>query len=230
MLPEPQASFSITPITQKIYILLQIIIPYKILWGVYMRISIIITMLVIGLFLAGCATKEITTPSQQTVQKVQPTVQKTTTYQPATPTASEPASEAAQPSNEVTVKNTGSVGGDSVTLKKLGKTGRTYGASEKCDIAFPLECPKYYAKDGIVYVTIKNAGYVSKIDKVVFSLKGENCDPVSSYIEPGQIKEFTCYVDTVAGDYVSGNIALNFYSVTEQKDVVKTGTFNVMME
>jgi len=197
-----------------------------------MRYASILSLLIVLLLLAGCAAKEITTAGEKTTTTTRTTTSptkatatettttKTTTVAPSTDveTADVPARIAATET------------GEKMTFQKVQDVTRTKAGTEKCSMPFPLDCPKYLAKDGIVYITIKNAGYTSKIKDVVLTLDGDDCDPVNSYIETGQIKEFECYVSTQSGNYVTGNIEMNYYSTIDQKSFMKTGTINVMME
>jgi hypothetical protein len=120
--------------------------------------------------------------------------------------------------------------GTPLTLQKSPDYRRTRAGAEKCDLAFPLECSKFLAKDGVVYVTVKNVGYSSKIDEVVLSLDGEDCDPTESYIETGNIKQFDCYTSAKATELVSGSLEISYHSPIEQKNFIKTGSVVVMME
>jgi hypothetical protein len=116
-----------------------------------------------------------------------------------------------------------------VTLKKLPDYRRDRGVTEKCNMDYPFECSKYLAKDGIVYLTIKNIGYESKKDHVTLYLDSDECDPADVFIETGSTKEFECYVDANL-DYVSGDLEMEYYMPTKDYHDSKSGTLVVMME
>lgn len=120
--------------------------------------------------------------------------------------------------------------GDSVTFKKLPDYVRNKDVTEKCDLDYPIECPKFIAVDGIEYLTLKNADYSSKINDVVLKLDGEECDPVGSHIEPGQVKEFECFADPDADGIVRGNLEFEYYSPMASRHFFKTGKLIVRME
>lgn len=120
--------------------------------------------------------------------------------------------------------------GKDVTFEKLPDYEREKDTEEICDMDYPIECAEFFAVDGIEYITLKNAGYGSKIDHVVLRLNGEECDPVDSYIEPGQIKEFECYADAEGDGYVRGDFEMEYYAPIGQMDHLKTGSLVVMME
>jgi hypothetical protein len=205
----------------------------------------LIAIIVIFMFLAGCAAKEITSADENqpaaktTTTKTTSTTTKsgtTTTKTTATADAdtrsntvtSDPSAlgrESDEPARTVTADS-----GEDLTLNKLTDYRRDKAVTEKCDLTYPLGCPKFLAKDGVVYITVKNVGYTSKINDVVVKLDGDECDPVNSYIETGNIKEFECYVSAGSGDVVSGALEVDYYSPIDQKSFVKTGSIVVMME
>jgi hypothetical protein len=197
----------------------------------------IIAILVIAVFLAGCAANEIGTAEKTTTSKTTSTKTasaKTTSTKTAsssgseetdTPSYADPA-HATEETGRVTVTESNS--GDTTTFRKLGTGERTKTATEKCNMAFPLECSKYFASDGIVYIMLKNQGYTSKLDEFVLTLNGEECDPVNTYIETGQVKEFQCFV--TEEDVISGTLEATYHSNIEQSDFLRTGTIVVLME
>jgi hypothetical protein len=196
-----------------------------------------ITILVIAAFLFGCAANEIgtnddepttkTTSTKFTATKTTATTAKTATTTKTTSTNSyaDPA-HATEETGRVTVPESDT--GGSVTFKKLGTGERTKTTTEKCNLDSPLECSKYFANDGIVYIMVKNQGYTSKLNDFVLKLNGEECDPVNTYIETGQLKEFQCFVTET--DVVSGSLEAKYYSPIEQSDFLKKGTIVVLME
>jgi hypothetical protein len=205
--------------------------------GVQMKKISIIAILVIAVFLAGCASQEISSAGEKTATK---TTTKTTTTPEKTTTTTKTTTSAPSGSEEDEgriITDEGhyesdierQVSASGTTLTKLRTNIREKGATEKCDMPFPLACTDYLANDGIIYITIKNQGYTSKIDNVVLTLSGDECDPVSTYIEPGQIKEFECFEDANV-DYVSGPLVMTYHSNIEQRDFTKTGSIVVMME
>ena len=208
----------------------------------------LIAIIVIFMFLAGCAAKEITsadesTPAAKTTTKSTTTTTKAGSTTTKTTTTTTETADSDARSNTVTAdpsalgresdepaRTVTANSGEAVTLNKLTDYRRDKTATEKCDLSYPLGCPKYLAKDGVVYITVKNVGYTSKINDVVVKLDGEECDPVNSYIETGNIKEFECYVSASSGDVVSGALEVDYYSPIDQKSFVKTGSVVVMME
>ena len=195
-----------------------------------MKLMMIITILVTAMFLAGCAVEEISMMSDEEYEKqaseepVQKQTISTKTYTVDTP--KEPSEEPEEPEERISVKETG---GDTVTLKKLPDYTRDKDISETCVMDYPLECADYLAKDGIIYLTIKNVGYESKLNEVILTLNGDSCDPIDTYIETGHVKEFECYVDPDI-DTVSGNLEIEYYSPIQQKHFTKGGKLTVLME
>jgi hypothetical protein len=195
----------------------------------------IIAILVIAVFLAGCASQEIGSAEEKTTTK-STTSGKTTTTTKTTTSASSGSTGSGdriitdEGHYESDIERQVTPEGDSgLTLSKLRTTTREKGTTEKCDMPSPLECSKYMANDGVVYITIKNQGYGSKIDNVVLTLNDQECDPSGSYIETGQIKQFECYEDAGV-DYVSGPLKMTYYSPMADQDYVRTGSIAVMME
>ena len=139
----------------------------------------------------------------------------------------DPVDDVDEPEEHRTVSTTD---GDSVTFKKLPDYTRDKTVTETCNLDYPIECPKFIAVNGIEYLTLKNAGYGSKINDVVLKLDGEECDPVGSYIEPGQVKEFECFADPDADGIVRGNLEFEYYSPMESRHFLRTGKLIVRME
>ncbi|MBI5881232.1 hypothetical protein HZB90_03815 [archaeon] len=193
----------------------------------------IIAILIIVVFLAGCASQELGSAEEKTTTTKTTTAGKTTTTTKTTTSTSSGSEESTdkvitdEGAHESDIERQVSTSG--TTLTKLRTNIREKGATEKCELPYPLECVKYLANDGIVYITIKNKGYTSKIDNVVLTLNGNECDPVSTYIETGQVKEFECFEDADA-DYASGPLVMTYHSNIEQRDFTKTGSLNVLME
>lgn len=192
----------------------------------------IVAVLVLAVFLFGCAAKEIgIADEQQTASKSTSTKTASTaktsdsTQDTATNSYADPA-HATEETGRVTVPESDT--GDTVTFKKLGTGERTKTATEKCNLESPLECSKYFASNGIVYIMVKNQGYTSKLNDFVLKLNGAECDPVNTYIETGQIKEFQCFV--TEEDVVSGALVATYHSPIEQSDFLKKGTIVVLME
>ncbi|MFC1742086.1 hypothetical protein ACFL3V_06125 [Nanoarchaeota archaeon] len=120
--------------------------------------------------------------------------------------------------------------GEGFAMKKLEDTSRDKGTREICDMEYPLECVKYQAVDGIVYLSLKNTGYNSKINEVTLYLNGDECDPVETYIEPGQNKDFECYVDDPDADFASGDMEIDYMIPNPDQYFTKGGELNVQME
>ncbi|MBW2971685.1 hypothetical protein KY359_01490 [Candidatus Woesearchaeota archaeon] len=196
----------------------------------------IIAILVIALFLAGCASQEITVAgeksgstsakSKTTTTSSQEKTGTTTTTSTRTASASEPEEEEST-GRGVTIQDTDT--GHSATFISQGDPFRDKGLSEKCDLDFPFECARYSATNGIVYITVKNQDYSSKADEVTLYLDGDACDPSDTFIETGQNKYFECYVDPDA-DYVSGNLEMEYYVPTTKSHRTETGSITVLME
>jgi hypothetical protein len=139
----------------------------------------------------------------------------------------------ATPTVKTTSENTDvdNSGGGTVTIE--GPSGSTSSfqnmgdyrdnkMGQKCDMDSPFACSEYVARDGMLSFHLKYNGYPSKIDNVVVQLNDEDCDPIDTYMEPGSVKEFTCYID--AEDQIVGKIEVSYHDAIARKDVVKTGT------
>jgi len=193
----------------------------------------IISVIVLLIFLAGCASQELSSAEEKTTTTKTTTAGKTTTTTKTTTSTSSGSEESTdrvitdEGAHESDIERQVSTSG--TTLTKLRTNIREKSATEKCELPSPLECAKYLANDGIVYITIKNQGYTSKMDDVTLTLNGNDCDPVSTYIETGQVKEFECFEDADA-DYASGPLVMTYHSNIEQRDFTKTGSIVVLME
>jgi hypothetical protein len=194
-----------------------------------MRKTAIIAILVISLFLMGCAQQQIKAVSEKEYEssKSEPAKTTTSTKKTTTETKTYTVESEKEPAQAVTVKE--STTGDDVTFKKLDTYERSKELKETCYLAYPIECAKYFAKDGIIYVTLKNVGYGSKINQVTLTFDNEECDPAETYIEPGQNKDFECFVDANA-DYASGTLEIEYYKPIGKVHESKTGQLAVMME
>jgi len=119
--------------------------------------------------------------------------------------------------------------GETVTFRKLEDNTRQKETAEKCDMADPLECVEYMASNGIIYLSIKNKAYDSKLDKVTLSLNDDECDPKNTFIETGQIKEFECFDDR---SLVTGTLVMKYYKpmAGEGENQMRTGSLVVKME
>ncbi|MBU2560681.1 MAG: hypothetical protein KKD17_00125 [Nanoarchaeota archaeon] len=192
----------------------------------------VIAILVIAVFLAGCAANEIgvageskESSSEKTTTSTATNTKTATTTKTATK-ESAPVEEEPEPEH---ISVTESKTGESVTFKKLGDPWRDKEATEKCDMNFPFECSRYSANSGIVYLTIKNQDYSSKADEVTLTLDGETCDPANTFIETGHNKAFECFVDPdVSG--VSGSLEIKYYVPTTKSHRIATGSIAVRME
>ena len=192
----------------------------------------IMAVLVLAVFIIGCASQEIGSAGEKTATKTTTSGKTTTTTKTTTSTSS-----GSEESTDKVITDEGAhesdierqVSTSGTTLTKLRTNIREKGATEKCELPYPLECAKYLANDGIVYITIKNQGYTSKMDDVTLTLNGNECDPASTYIETGQVKEFECFEDANV-DYVSGPLVMTYHSNIEQRDFTKTGSLVVLME
>jgi uncharacterized lipoprotein NlpE involved in copper resistance len=198
-----------------------------------MRKMTILAILIISVFLVGCAEKEITVAKEDataaTKTAATTTASKTATATKTASTATKTTASSDDTSEEETrdaVVLTDTEGQATSVQKLTDYNARPKTSTEVCNLESPLECSKYIAQDGIVYITVKNQGYGSKINDVTLYLSGESCDPSGSYIETGQIKEFECYVDPLA-KFVSGDLAVKYYSPMEDKSFTKTGKIAV---
>lgn len=192
-----------------------------------MKKVVIIAILVIAVFLVGCAKQEIGVAGEKESTDAPVKTAAQTTAKTAPEEVAKEAAEGETAEEHITVKTDE---GDDVTFKKLPDYRRERDMTEVCDMDYPLKCSKFLAKDGVEYISIKNAGYSSKIDQVVLRLNGEACDPKDSYIEPGQLKEFECYADAEDDGYVRGDFEMEYYAPIGQKDFLKTGSLVVLME
>jgi hypothetical protein len=195
-----------------------------------MRKLAIITILIISIFLIGCAKTEITTMSDKEYDSRPASTEKTYTVaeekteQGTTYTSKEGVDEEDKDDTiSVSTKD-----GDTVTFKKQDTYERSKEMTEECYLPYPLECADYFAKDGVIYLKIKNAGYQSKLNQVVLTLDNDECDPVETYIETGQLKEFECFSDEP--DFVSGTLEMEYYKPIGKVHEIKTGQLVVMME
>ena len=191
----------------------------------------IITILVILVFLTGCAYNELSNMAKEYKKNRQEREERAAPVRDLV--AEAPEDVASEEGSEEIVEERLTVETDDsedVTFKKLPDYKRDKAETEICDLDYPIECTKFLAKDGIEYITIKNAGYTSKINDVELRLNGEACDPTGSYIEPGQLKEFECYADEGPDGYVRGDFEMEYYSPIEQRSFVKEGTLVVLME
>jgi hypothetical protein len=183
----------------------------------------ILAILIVSMFLVGCAYTQIGADADD--KEAEKTSTKTREISSKTTTADEDEEEEGE---ELRVKDTST--GETVTLKKIPDYRRDRDVTEKCDMDFPLECVKFLAKDGIEYLTIKNTGYTSKLNQVTLTLNNDECDPVETFIEPGQNKDFECFEDPDENGIVVGNLEIEYYSPIEQKHDSKSGVLVVRME
>ncbi len=191
-----------------------------------MRKLAIIAILVLAVFIIGCGSEA----PAKTASKTTTTASKTTTTTAAkTTTQTATAAQEAASEEDDTRSYTDSTTGDTVTFRKVDTYTREKEATEKCDMDFPLECTKYFANSGTVYLTIKNIDYSSKLNEVTLTLNGEDCDPSGSFIEPGQIKQFECYVSS-SMDWVTGTLEMTYYNPMKTLREKKTGLVSVKME
>ncbi|NQU78706.1 hypothetical protein HQ545_02965 [Candidatus Woesearchaeota archaeon] len=114
-----------------------------------------------------------------------------------------------------------------IALEKIPDVKRQRTITETCDLEYPFECSRFLAKDGIIYLTIKNQMYDSKVDDVVMTLDGEDCDPTGGYMETGQNKEFECYSDD---EFISAELIMDYYMPTTKTHRTSTGRLNILME
>lgn len=92
---------------------------------------------------------------------------------------------------------------------------------ESCDFEQPFTCAEYIARDGVLYLNLRYTSYASKIEDVTLSLDGYDCDPVGSFMEPGQIEEYTCYLDD--SDVYTGQFELTYYHNIDRETKLRTG-------
>lgn len=189
-----------------------------------MKKLVIIAILVASMFLIGCAYTQIGFDKEDKENEKESTKGKTISSEPFETVENDEDEEREQ----LHVKDSST--GETVTLEKIPDYRREREATEKCDMDFPLECVKFLAKDGIEYLTIKNAGYTSKLNQVTLTLNGDECDPVETSIEPGQNKDFECFEDADDNGMVVGNLEIEYYSPIEQKHDSKSGVLVVRME
>ncbi len=197
-----------------------------------MRKVALFVMLVIAVLLIGCATEEIGVKSEEQYEQEVSSSEQRESASASGSSAQEEREYVVEDEDEVeeriTVKDSGS--GDDVTFKKIEDYRRDRDVTEKCDMEYPFECADSLAKDGIIYLTIKNIGYGSKVDEVTLMFDGDECDPVETFIEPGQVKEFECYSDRPAGDVVSGRLEVDYYVPTQKIHQSKGGELVILME
>ncbi len=201
---------------------------YNTLRGVKMKILTIITVLILAVFLAGCAAKEISVAkeSEAEAKEYQKQVEEVAKQTESTRQQMEESVDET-PEEHVTVEtNTG----DSVTFKKLEDYRRDRDLVEHCDFDYPFECSDSLAKSGVIYLTIKNQDFGSKVDDLTMYMDGEVCDPTDTFIEPGQNKEFECYVNTDKGDLVQSSFEIEYYRPIGKQHLTKTGNLVIMME
>ncbi|MBD3268471.1 hypothetical protein GF373_17525 [bacterium] len=188
----------------------------------------IILLIIATLLISGCGAKEYREAkaaekqAEQQLEEMQDTADKMEAQAKDMERIKEEAD-----SETRTVKETTT--GDSVTFKKLPDYTRDKGAEEVCDMDYPFECSDYLAKNGIIYLTIKNIGYESKVDEVTLYLNDDSCDPMDTYIETGQIKEFECYVSPNA-EFVSGELKVEYYTNIKKLNEERKGELAVLME
>ncbi len=152
-----------------------------------------------------------------TLEKQQQTLPKTTTTRKTKSYDSEPEDDAPEVLNVPTSGDSGSVG-----LTKLGTQYRDKTASEKCDIDSPFSCMSYVASDGRIDVTIKYTAYKGVVKETSLYFDGDECDPSSVTIEPGDKKKFTCYADEDSSQ-ASGSLEMEYYESLDRAHYTKTG-------
>lgn len=186
----------------------------------------IFAILMVSMFLVGCSYAQIVKMGDE---EHEVSAEKNADKE-SSKISSEPADEDEEDAEREQLHVKDSSTGETVTLEKIPDYRRDKDMSEKCDMDFPLECVKFLAKDGIEYITIKNAGYNSKLNQVTLTLNNDECDPVETYIEPGQNKDFECFEDADDNGMVVGNLEIEYYSPIEQKHDSKSGVLVVRME
>jgi hypothetical protein len=190
----------------------------------------IIAILVIALFLAGCAAEEITTKSDKEYEE-ESAAKPSTTSKTSTKTSTKTTTTEDEPEEEekdtVTLKNSDT--GKSTTFTKLGDPFRDKDLTEKCNLDFPFECSRYIAKDSIVYITVKNQGYGSIVEDVTLYLDGDVCDPADTEIEPGQNKDFECYIDPDP-NYIIADLEIEYYAPAPDLHQTKGGEIVALTE
>lgn len=196
----------------------------------------VIAILVIMVFLVGCAAKEISVAGESREPAssggASASDSKTSTATKTAASTKTAANTAAPEEDEETgggivIKDSST--GQTSTFKSLGDPWRDKEATEHCNLKFPFECSKYLANAGIVYITIKNQDYSSVARELTLTLDGERCDPSDTFIEPGQNKEFQCFVDPgVSG--VSGELVINYFVPMTSSHRIAEGSIAVRME
>ncbi|MFH1064237.1 MAG: membrane lipoprotein lipid attachment site-containing protein [Candidatus Woesearchaeota archaeon] len=196
--------------------------------------KIIFAILIISvLLLSGCVpgTQSMKSSAKYDKQTSEDQFEREEVEQMAPPVAldDKEADKEVAPAEEDKTISIKTIGDDSVTFKKLPDYMREKGLTEKCNIDFPFECSEYKAYGGVVYLTLKNQDYNSKFFDITLSLSGESCDPVETKIEPGQNKDFECYVDPDV-DHVAGELEIEYNSNIYSEIRIRTGTLVVQME
>jgi len=194
----------------------------------------ILTIFVLAVFLTGCATTEIGVAGED--DDTEPVRKDSSSSKSSTGTKTDsrytsPSDDDEEDEPEEHITMTESNTGDDVTFKKLGPGFRDKEVNERCDLDYPFECARYTAKDGVIYLAVKNKDYGSIAEEVTLYLDGDACDPMETEIEPGQNIDFECYPDTdTAGDLISGKFEIDYYRPIGENHFTKTGSLTVIME
>lgn len=189
---------------------------------------VIITILVLSMLLSGCAVKEYADAkeAEKEAEEHQKMLEEAVRQTESTRQQMEDSVREA-PAEQRTVKTDS---GDSVTLEKLDDYRRDRAVTEHCDFDYPFECSDSLAKDGVIYLSVKNQDYGSKVEDLTLYMDGDMCDPADVFIEPGQNKDFECYSDISKGGTVNSNFEIEYYRPIGSQHLTKTGELVIMME
>ena len=197
-----------------------------------MKILTILTILILAVFLTGCAAKEIgvAKEAEAEAKEHQRQVEEAAKQTESTRQQMEASVDDDEPEKETEgIKFTTKDGG-STTFNKLEDYRRDRDTIEQCDFDFPFECSDSLAKSGVLYITIKNQDYGSKVNELTLYMDGDMCDPADTFIEPGQNKDFECYPSISKGDLVQSDFEIEYYRPIGKTHLTKTGKVVIMME